>query len=261
MLNTDARQQLRKILPLEMVATKQWLLEQGLSLHFLDNAVRSATLLPLSAGIYTQLENRISWQRVVASLQKMSDQPIHVGGLTALELAGLGHYLSKRSEPQIHLYSESALPVWLSRIPLSAKFEWHGTRRIWPESVLNSTRFLREETWREGLPPVIFSCPEKAMMEALADVPKAVSFEHADELMQGLHNLSPRKLDELLKACNSVKIKRLFLWLAERQKHAWIKRLNPDDYDLGSGKRMIAEGGRLHKKWLITVPRNLDLEM
>ncbi len=34
MLNTDARQQLRKLLPLEMVATKQWLLDQGLSLHF-----------------------------------------------------------------------------------------------------------------------------------------------------------------------------------------------------------------------------------
>ncbi|CRG50544.1 Uncharacterised protein [Yersinia wautersii] len=69
MLNTDARQQLRKLLPLEMVATKQWLLDQGLSLHFLDNAVRSSTLLSLTAGVYCLLEARVSWQGVVASLQ------------------------------------------------------------------------------------------------------------------------------------------------------------------------------------------------
>ncbi|AIN15166.1 hypothetical protein BZ21_307 [Yersinia pseudotuberculosis] len=94
MLNTDARQQLRKLLPLEMVATKQWLLDQGLSLHFLDNAVRSSTLLPLTAGVYCLLEARVSWQGVVASLQRMSEQPIHVGGLTALELAGLGQLSS-----------------------------------------------------------------------------------------------------------------------------------------------------------------------
>ncbi|PVF11096.1 hypothetical protein DBO95_26115, partial [Yersinia pestis] len=31
----------------------------------------------------------------------------------------------------------------------------------------------------------------KAIFETLVDVPKAISFEHADELMQGLHNLSP----------------------------------------------------------------------
>ncbi|CFU84809.1 AbiEi antitoxin N-terminal domain-containing protein [Yersinia pseudotuberculosis] len=191
MLNTDARQQLRKLLPLEMVATKQWLLDQGLSLHFLDNAVRSSTLLPLTAEVYCLLEARVSWQGVVASLQRMSEQPIHVGGLTALELAGLGHYLSKGAEQHIHLWSEAALPTWLNRVPLNAKFKWHGTHRLWPKMTMDDPRFLHEETWREELPPVTFSCPEKAIFETLVDVPKAISFEHADELMQGLHNLSP----------------------------------------------------------------------
>ncbi|MBP2167963.1 hypothetical protein J2125_001155 [Erwinia toletana] len=98
---------------------------------------------------------------------------------------------------------------------------------------MNDARFLCQETWREGLPPVTFSCPEKAILEALAEVPKTISFEHADELMQSLHNLSPRTLDVVLKACNRVKVKRLFLWLAERQNHAWFKRLIPEAYDLG----------------------------
>ena len=57
-------------------------------------------------------------------------------------------------------------------------------------------------------PLCIFHCPEKALLELLVDLPDAVSFEHADEVMQGLVNLSPRKLDTLLKACKSVKVKR-----------------------------------------------------
>lgn len=99
MLNTEARQQLQKALPLDMVATKSWLETQGLNLHFLDNAVRSQTLIPLVAGVYARQEARLSWKGIVASLQRMSDAPIHVGSLTALELEGLGHYLSKGSKP------------------------------------------------------------------------------------------------------------------------------------------------------------------
>lgn len=47
MLNKKAREQLRRLLPISMVATKQWLLDQGLNLHFVDNAVRSRTLILL----------------------------------------------------------------------------------------------------------------------------------------------------------------------------------------------------------------------
>jgi len=257
MLNTEARQQLNALLPLEMVATKQWLQAQGLGLHFIDNAVRSRTLRPLAAGVYARQESSIPWKGIVASVQRMVEPPIHVGGLTALEMEGMGHYLSKGKVPRIELYSAASLPRWLSRIDVKAQFEWHGTRRLWPGSMMADHKFLREETWHEGLTPVVYSCPEKAMLEVLAEVPQAISFEHADALMQGLHNLSPRKLDALLQACCSVKVKRLFLWLANRHEHAWLKHLTPESYDLGSGKRLVAEGGRLEPTWQITVPKEM----
>jgi hypothetical protein len=98
------------------------------------------------------------------------------------------------------------------------------------------------------------------MLEVLMDVPSTVSFEHADALMQGLHNLSPRKVNALLTVCRSVKAKRLFLWLAERHEHAWFKHLRPDEYDLGSGKRVIAENGKLDAQWAITVPGEMHGE-
>lgn len=81
-----------------------------------------------------------------------------------------------------------------------------------------------------------------------------MSFEHADNLMQGLTSLSPRRLDALLKACRHVQVKRLFFFFADRHPYAWRKELNPADYDLGSGKRSVVPGGKLDATWLITVP-------
>lgn len=260
MLNRNARNQLTELLPPFMIATKRWLLDQGLSLHFLDNAVRSRTLIPLTAGVYTLYEKSISWQGVVASLQRMSEKPVHVGGLTALDIAGLTHFLSTSEEVRIPLFSESPLPAWIKKVPVAATFEGHGTLRLWPESIMTNPRFLREHNWLETQPPVLYSCPEKAILEVLAEVPSTVSFEHADALMGGLSGLSPRKTDSLLKACRSIKAKRLFLWLAERHDHAWFKHLNPDAYDLGAGKRVIAKKGKLSARWAITVPEEMHEE-
>lgn len=257
MLNKEARKKLQDLLPLSMVATKQWLRHQGLSLHFLDNAIRSQTLIPLATGVYTLYGQSINWPGIVASLQRMSEKPIHVGGLAALDLAGLTHFLSVSAETRIQLYSGSPLPGWLGRIPIDVHLEHHSTVRLWCESVMTDARFTREYHWLDKLPPVTYSCPEKAFLEVLVNVPSAVSFEHADALMQGLSNLSPRKIDVLLRSCRSIKVKRLFLWLAERNDHAWFKRLDPSAYDLGSGKRVLAEQGRLSARWAITVPKGM----
>ena len=257
MLNTEARRQLQKALPLGMVATKAWLQLQKFNPHFLDNAVRSHTLIPLVAGVYARQEAILSWEGIVASLQRMSEAPVHVGGLTALELEGLGHYLSKGDKPRVQLYSEATFPRWLARINIQAEFEWHGTRRLWPMSLMQDDNYLRQNTWQASLPPLIYSCPEKAILELLVDVPNIISFEHADQLMQGLHNLSPRKLDALLTSCRSIKAKRLFFWMAGRHQHGWLKHLTPDQYELGTGKRVVAKGGRLEPIWQITVPKDM----
>jgi hypothetical protein len=77
-------------------------------------------------------------------------------------------------------------------------------------------------------------------------------------LTEGLRNLSPRRLHKLLVDCRSVKVKRLFLWFAEKHDHAWLKQL--DRIDLGDGKRMLVRGGKLDPKFNITVPENIDAD-
>lgn len=260
------KQLLKALLPYGMLATKKWLAEQGLSTHAIDNAVKTETLLLLATGVYSQYSRSVSWEGVVASMQRMdmsssaSLPSVIVGGLSALSLSGLSQYLSLGNTPRIHLYAQGKLPSWLGRLSLPVEYDGHRTNTLWPEWLIKDKRFIRLHEWKAELPPVYFSCPEKALLELLADLPGAVSFEHADELMQGLVNLSPGKLDILLKACKSVKVKRLFFWLAKRQAYPWFHKLNVGDYELGSGKRVVAKGGKLDSDYLITVPLHLALE-
>jgi hypothetical protein len=253
----ESKNQLEAILPYAMIATKKWLVANGLGRHSLDNALKSRKLEALAAGVYARSGVRVPWEGVVTSLQRMSEAPVHVGGVTALELFGYGHYLSNSPKRSIHLYSEKKLPAWVNRLNLESAFQWHGTRTLWPQDVLVDKAMVKEFRWREELPELLVSTAEKASLEMLVDVPKSMSFEHADELMQGLTSLSPRKLESLLKACRSVKVKRLFFWFADRQGYSWARKLNCQDFDLGKGKRLIAKNGRLDKKYEITVPENM----
>jgi hypothetical protein len=249
------KQSLKTLLPYGMLATKKWLAEQGLSAHALDNAVKTDTLLLLATGVYSQYSRAVTWEGVVASMQRMMEKSVDeqlpsivVGGLSALSISGLSQYLSLGSTPHIHLYATKKLPSWLARLSLPIKFEGHSTSKLWPDSLSQDIAFVKKHEWGEQLPPVYFSCPEKAILEVLMDLPES-----------GLVNLSPRKLDALLKECKSVKVKRLFFWFAKRQAYPWFDKLNVENYDLGSGKRVVAKGGKLDTEYLITVPQHMAL--
>jgi hypothetical protein len=72
--------------------------------------------------------------------------------------------------------------------------------------------------------------------------------------MNGLPTLRPNVVQQLLVACRSIKVKRLFLWAAEAAQHDWVTRLAPGKIDLGTNKRQLYKGGRLDAKYRITVP-------
>jgi len=76
-------------------------------------------------------------------------------------------------------------------------------------------------------------------------------------LMEGLANLSPRRMQKLLVGCRSVKVKRLFFFFADRHQHRWLKQLDKSKVDLGSGKRMLVRGGKFDRTYQITVPEDL----
>ncbi len=258
------RQQKAKLsshLSLGMITSRSMLLKQGFTSHSIDNHLKSGALEKIVKGIYMRQESRLSWQGVVSPLPNMINAPVTVGGLTALELQGFAQYLSLSTKRKVHLYSPSPCPAWLKSVFNQiddAELHWHRTARLWvngwPENPM-----INEQIWQEYM-MISVSASEQAVFEILALLPNEISFEHAEQLIQGLTQLSPKKLVLLLNSCHSVKVKRLFFWLADRFDYPWCRRLDVNDYDLGSGKRVIAKAGKLDRRYGITVPQEFYRE-
>ena len=92
-------------------------------------------------------------------------------------------------------------------------------------------------------------------MELLHLVPNHQSFEEAAELMQQLATLQPELASTLLQSCRSIKVKRLFLFLAEHCNHPWLAKIDHSKIDMGSGKRQVVKNGEFDSKYRITIPK------
>lgn len=252
---------LSELLPANCVATRPWLLANGLSKDRLDNYVKSGRLRKLARGVYCHRYASLSWQSVMSSFGQSVPVAAYVGGLSALQESGYGQYLSLGKIEAVNVYSHLAEPRWLEEVAAhlnAVSFRWHKTQRLW--SKLSLTTPLAGQpgiTDYVSQDKLLLSSPERAFIELLDEVPKRISFEHTDEIMQGLVNLSPRKLQRLLDSCNSVKAKRLFCWFADRHQHSWWKKLDYRQFDLGAGKRVVQDGGRLDSRYQITVPNHM----
>jgi len=54
-----------------------------------------------------------------------------------------------------------------------------------------------------------------------------------------------------------LKVKRLFLYMAEKANHQWLRFIDISDIDLGSGNRRITRNGQYHGKYQLTLPKEL----
>ena len=150
------------------------------------------------------------------------------------------------------------MPSWVAAIKLPQKL------------VIHAQSLFESSPEREGLTDVTtrvrdwkltVAAPERAIMEMLSLVDETpASLIHAAELFDGLSALRPSLVQRLLEACTSIKVKRLFLFLATRQDSPWSRKLETTRVNLGQGKRLVTRGGRLDSRFLITVPESIGAE-
>lgn len=204
---------------------------------------------PIGSGAYKLYRDEVDWYGGLYALQKQLNLKVHAGGRTALEFKGYAHYL-RPGEQVCYLFGAAGekLPKWFT------DYDW-GVRIIYKATNLlpqDLTRSFSEYNHKEFT--VTISSPERAALEMLYYVPSKQGYDEASKIMESLLSLRPEIVQELLEQCNSVKVKRLFLYIAEKHKLPWFPKLNVDRIDLGSGKRVIVENGVLDKKYKITVP-------
>jgi hypothetical protein len=264
---------LERELPEGVLVDTAWLKEHGYSKQLLSHYVSTGWLDQPTRGVYRRPRGSLTWQQLVVSLQMFLHYPLVVGGRTALELQGYAHYLSHK-QPQVHLYGPKPRPGWLNRVSLNSQFKCHNDKRLFQKHLVASEfkkvsegAVSSKSSLDLSLTKVpsgqwdwmlILSTPERAILELLDELPKYETFHQVDMLMQGMTNLSPRRLQKLLADCKSVKVKRLFFFFADRHAHAWLKPLKDEKFDLGTGKRMLVKGGKLDPAYQITVPEDLN---
>ena len=78
--------------------------------------------------------------------------------------------------------------------------------------------------------------------------------------MENLDRLRADVVQKLLEACLSIKVKRLFLYLAEKCNLSCFDSLDLDRLELGSGKQVIGGGGIYSAKWLLSLPRLNEMQ-
>ena len=199
--------------------------------------------------------NSFDWKTCLLSLQHIMGYDVHVGGTTALGQQGYDHYLRLGSNAPVWVYGD-AIPNWLPKLPLNAPIETRSTS-LFADPSLSLTK---DETDPSTTLPwdwkLKMSSPERAIMEVMDELPDHESFHNLDMVFESLTTLRPRMLSALLHSCKKIKVKRLFFVFADRHGHPWRKRLDPEEFNLGSGDRALVKGGRIHPRYRIMVPED-----
>jgi hypothetical protein len=235
--------------PRGAVYTQKYLSRLGYYHDLVKSYRRSGWLESVGAGAFKLAGDPVDWYGGLYALQKQLHLSVHVGGRTALELRGYSHY-GRIGAEKCYLYAPAGtrLPLWFHKYEWGVDIIFKATR-LFPSDLPDS---LSEYNHKELI--VLISGPERAALEMLYHVPARITFEESVLVMENLTSLRPHIVERLLENCNSVKVKRLFMYMADQHNHAWLENIKTANIDLGQGKRFIVSNGMLDKTYNITVP-------
>ncbi|NJM84331.1 MAG: hypothetical protein HC844_19480 [Tabrizicola sp.] len=257
-------QNLKKLLdavPAGYLVDAAWLVSQGIAYEsfrdyvtrgWLDRITRGVFRRPLPSTAATPTSNSVDWKTCILSTQHIMGHDLHVGGTTALGEQGHAHYLRLGESAPVWVYGDS-IPNWLVKLPMDVKI------RTRPRSLFTDPKLGLIEGKTTGQPwdwGLTMSTPERAILEAMDELPDHESFHTLDMVFESLTTLRPRLLSDLLQSCRKIKVRRLFFVFADRHDHPWRKRIDPQAFDLGSGDRALVTGGKIHPRYQIMVPED-----
>jgi hypothetical protein len=255
-LKEDKLKTVLQAVPAGFVVDATWLEKHGVSRFLTRKYIDSGWLERLERGVFRRPAPQpapLDWRTCLLSLQHIMNYPVHAGGSTALSLLGHIHYLSLGTSRPAWLYGDT-IPTWLARLKLDTPLTMRSLS-LFSEADLglieNKSESATTLPWGWAMR---ISSPERAILEALDELPEQESFHNLDMVFEGLATLSPRRLAALLNSCRKIKVRRLFFVFADRHNHSWRKRLKAEDFDLGTGDRALVKGGRIHSRYRIMVP-------
>lgn len=232
------------------VCLSGWLESLSISSDLQKRYRRSGWLAAIGKGAFVRPDDPVDWQGGLYTLQAQAGLPIHAGAMTALSMHGFAHYVRMGAE-QVYLFAppKTPCPAWFKN------HDWGTGVQLVRTSILPDGLGLANHEHKSF--SIRISSPERAILECLHLAPDKVGLVECALVMEGLTTMRPKILQPLLEQCSSIKVKRLFLYLASRAGHAWVKWLDTSLLELGTGDRTVTKGGVYIAQHGITVPKEL----
>lgn len=237
--------------PKGLVFLSSWLVFKGYPYELQQRYRKGGWLKSIGKGAMLKSGDPFMLSGALSALQSQSNINVHLGGRSASELQGNAHYLQLNvPESTLFVPRRTELPSWF------INNKWNANYKVFKIGILNDD-MLGLTIYRDGEIEMNISNPTRAMMECLALAPNEFSLNEAFELMEGLTTLRPKQVQALLENCKSIKVKRLFLYFAERAGHSWFKYIDKTRIDLGSGNRSLVSNGVLIPEYKLVLPKEL----
>lgn len=238
------------LIPKGVVILSSWLENEGYSYELQHRYREGQWLQRIGQGAMIRSGDTVGYEGAVFALQEQAGLSVHPGAVTAMALLGKAHYLELNAK-RVTLFGgrSDLLPAWFLNHNWGLEIDYYPTSFLPAEVGLTKTEM---NSFSLNISDRI-----RAMMECLYLAPEKLDLVNCYELMEGLNDLRPDKVQFLLEQCASVKIKRLFLFMAEKAGHQWFSYLDLNKIDMGKGKRMLVRDGVYVPKYEITVPKNL----
>lgn len=226
-----------------------WLKENGYSDQLVDKYRKSGWLTALSKGVMYRSGDELDSYKVMESYNEQLKKHFHIAAHSALEFWGFNHFIPM-GKPVLmvgHPLNE-VVPAWLKNS------EFDDTLKFFSTETFKSPEIYVAD---QGYPHLLESSPEQAFLECLLLAPRQYAYMDLFYLMEQLTTLRPSVLQRLLETTGNLKVKRMFLYMAEKAGHDWFYLLNTEKIELGTAKHKLVDGGVYVPKYKITVPKEL----
>ena len=241
---------LLETLPPHTVVTSTQLNVLKISPQHVQNYLKSGWVDAVAAGTFKRPNDTLTWAGALHSLQRQLSLPVSVGAMTALAAEGSSHYVRMGRET-VYLFSAPGvvLPAWFKKYSWGVAFS-HTQTKLLPPNL-----GIRDQTL--GGFALKASAPERAILECLHLAPAKTDLMECYQVVEGLLSLRPKLMQALLEASNSIKVKRLFLFMADKAKLPVMKHLDLKKIPLGTGNRAVVADGSYDAKYQMMLPKEL----
>lgn len=225
-----------------------WLNKQGYSPQLINRYRSSGWLSSLSRGVMYRTGDSLSAFGALVSYNTQLKKDFRVAAHSALELWGFNHYVPMGKPLLMVTSRQETTPQWMRAEAFDREFRAFGTE-VFLVPQVTSLKYL---DW-----DLLVSAPEQAFMECLFLAPRHYGYMDLFYIMEQLTTLRPDIVQHLLHTTKHYRLKRVFLYMAEKAGHYWFDELDLSDVDLGTHKLQLVKSGMYINKYRMTIPQEL----